>query len=98
MKVYAVDGVHIAEVFDQVEGFDNGILGGHSVFSSIIQILFCWNPVYLIREVYWEMMIANVPVVFTERWIMDRLSLNYARWGAFALFLAMAVITMVTTL
>jgi len=43
-------------------------------------------------------MIANVPVVFAGRWIMDRLPLNYARWGAFALFLAMAVITIVTTL
>ncbi len=40
------------------------------------------------------MMLANVPVVFAGRWIMDRLPLNYARWGAFALFLAMAVITL----
>ncbi len=40
------------------------------------------------------MMLANVPVVFAGRWIMDRLPLNYARWGAFALFLAMAIITM----
>jgi putative Ca2+/H+ antiporter (TMEM165/GDT1 family) len=40
------------------------------------------------------MMIANVPVVFAGRWLMDRLPLNYARWGAFALFLAMAIITL----
>ena len=40
------------------------------------------------------MMLANVPVVFAGRWLMDRLPLNYARWGAFALFLAMAVITL----
>ena len=33
------------------------------------------------------MMLANVPVVFAGRWLMDRLPLNYARWGAFALFL-----------
>jgi len=44
------------------------------------------------------MMIANVPVVFAGRWLMDRLPLNYARWGAFALFLAMAVITLATTI
>jgi len=44
------------------------------------------------------MMLANVPVVFAGRWLMDRLPLNYARWGAFALFLAMAVITMATAI
>jgi len=44
------------------------------------------------------MMIANVPVVFAGRWLMDRLPLNYARWGAFALFLAMAIITLAAVL
>ena len=44
------------------------------------------------------MMIANVPVVFAGRWLMDRLPLKYARWSAFALFLAMAIITMATAL
>lgn len=44
------------------------------------------------------MLLANVPVVFAGRWIMDRLPLNYARWGAFALFLAMALITAISAL
>jgi putative Ca2+/H+ antiporter (TMEM165/GDT1 family) len=44
------------------------------------------------------MMIANVPVVFAGRWIMDRLPLNYARRGAFALFLVMALITLATAM
>ena len=55
------------------------------------------------NEMFWViagttlgMMIANVPVVFAGRWLMDRLPLNYARWGAFALFLAMALITIAT--
>lgn len=39
------------------------------------------------------MMLANVPVVFAGNWLMDRLPLNYARWGAFGLFLAMALVT-----
>ena len=43
------------------------------------------------------MMIANVPVVLAGRWLMDRLPLKYARWAAFALFIAMAVITLLTT-
>lgn len=42
------------------------------------------------------MMIANVPVVIAGRWLMERLPMKYARWGAFALFMAMAVITIVT--
>ena len=44
------------------------------------------------------MMIANVPVVYAGRWVMDRIPLTYARWGAFALFLVMAVITVSGTL
>jgi putative Ca2+/H+ antiporter (TMEM165/GDT1 family) len=44
------------------------------------------------------MMLANIPVVFAGRWLMDRLPLNYARWGACVLFLAMAVITLATTI
>jgi putative Ca2+/H+ antiporter (TMEM165/GDT1 family) len=52
------------------------------------------------NEMFWVvtgttlgMMVANVPVVFAGRWLMDRLPLKYARWGAFAIFLAMALIT-----
>jgi putative Ca2+/H+ antiporter (TMEM165/GDT1 family) len=52
------------------------------------------------NEIFWMitgttlgMMIANIPVVFAGRWLMDRLPLKYARWGTFALFLAMALIT-----
>jgi putative Ca2+/H+ antiporter (TMEM165/GDT1 family) len=52
------------------------------------------------NEMFWVvtgttlgMMVANVPVVFAGRWLMDRLPLKYARWSAFALFLVMALIT-----
>jgi putative Ca2+/H+ antiporter (TMEM165/GDT1 family) len=37
--------------------------------------------------------VFNIPVVYAGRWVMDRIPLNYAKWTAFALFLAMAVIT-----
>ncbi|MBN2719703.1 MAG: TMEM165/GDT1 family protein [Proteobacteria bacterium] len=39
------------------------------------------------------MVIANLPVVLAGGWIMRKIPLNYARWTAFALFLAMGVIT-----
>lgn len=39
------------------------------------------------------MLIANIPVVYAGRWLMDRLPLAYARWGAFALFVFLAAIT-----
>ena len=44
------------------------------------------------------MLAANVPVVFAGHWLMDRIPLKYARWGAFTLFLALAVGTVVRTL
>jgi len=42
--------------------------------------------------------VFNIPVVYAGRWVMDRIPLNYARWTAFALFLAMVVITFSGTL
>lgn len=39
------------------------------------------------------MLLANIPVVYAGRWTMDRLPLQYARWGAFALFMVMAAAT-----
>jgi putative Ca2+/H+ antiporter (TMEM165/GDT1 family) len=40
------------------------------------------------------MLLANIPVVYAGRWVMDRLPLRYARWSAFALLLVMAMITL----
>ena len=44
------------------------------------------------------MLIANIPVVYAGRLVMDRIPLNYARWCAFALFLVMAFISASGTL
>jgi putative Ca2+/H+ antiporter (TMEM165/GDT1 family) len=44
------------------------------------------------------MLAANVPVVYAGGWIMERLPLSYARWGAFSLFLVLAVLTVAGTL
>jgi len=41
------------------------------------------------------MLAANVPVVMAGQWLMDRMPLQYARWGACALFLVLAVATLV---
>lgn len=40
------------------------------------------------------MLAANVPVVLAGSWIMDRMPLAWARWLAFALFLALGVVTL----
>lgn len=42
------------------------------------------------------MLLANIPIVYAGSWIMDRIPMKYARWSAFALFLTMAVITILS--
>ena len=44
------------------------------------------------------MVLANLPVVLAGGWIMRILPLKLARWGAFALFLSMAVISAIAAL
>lgn len=39
------------------------------------------------------MLLANVPVVFAGRWVMDRIPLQAARIGAFVLFLLLGLLT-----
>lgn len=41
------------------------------------------------------MLLANVPVIFAGKWLMDKMPLNIARKVAFVLFLALAVVTLV---
>ena len=72
---------------------------------SVLSSMFLLSRLLLTALTFWVitgttlgMMIANVPVVFAGRWVMDRLPLKYARWGAFALFLAMALITLGTAM
>ena len=41
------------------------------------------------------MLLANVPVIFAGKWLMQRMPLDIARKGAFVLFLLLAILTMV---
>lgn len=43
------------------------------------------------------MLLANLPVLFAGRWLLDRVPLRYARLGAFILFLILAVLTLLRT-
>ena len=40
------------------------------------------------------MLLANVPVIFAGKWLMQRMPLDLARKGAFVLFLLLAILTM----
>lgn len=40
------------------------------------------------------MLLANVPVVFAGKWLMERMPLDLARKGAFVLFILLAAITL----
>jgi putative Ca2+/H+ antiporter (TMEM165/GDT1 family) len=41
------------------------------------------------------MLLANVPVIWAGAWLMQRLPLNWARWGACLLFITFGVATVV---
>lgn len=55
-----------------------------------------WMTLSVIAGTTFGMLLANVPVIFAGKWIMDRLPLNVARKSAFVLFMALAVITLVS--
>src|SRR5690606_14006950 len=40
------------------------------------------------------MLLANVPVIFAGKWLMDRMPLNLARKAAFVIFVLLAVLTL----
>jgi putative Ca2+/H+ antiporter (TMEM165/GDT1 family) len=40
------------------------------------------------------MLIANIPVIFAGKWLMQRIPLKLAHRCAFALFIALAILTM----
>ena len=42
------------------------------------------------------MLLANVPVIFAGKWLMDRLPLAVARKAAFGLFVLLAIATLVS--
>ncbi|QEI14165.1 TMEM165/GDT1 family protein [Cellvibrio japonicus] len=54
-----------------------------------------WMTIAVITGTTLGMLIANIPVIFAGKWIMDRLPLNIARKAAFVLFLLLAVLTLV---
>jgi len=41
------------------------------------------------------MLLANVPVIFAGKWLMDKMPLNVARKAAFVLFIVLGIITLV---
>lgn len=53
-----------------------------------------WMTATVITGTTLGMLIANIPIIFAGKWLMDKLPLNIARKAAFALFMALAVITL----
>lgn len=54
-----------------------------------------WMTMGVIAGTTLGMLLANVPVIFAGRWLLERLPLDYARKGAFVLFITFAVITLI---
>lgn len=54
-----------------------------------------WMTTAVVAGTTLGMLLANVPVIFAGRWLLERMPLDYARKGAFVLFLVLAVVTLV---
>ena len=53
------------------------------------------STVWVVAGTTVGMLLANVPVIFAGKWLMQRMPLDLARKGAFVLFLLLAILTMV---
>ena len=56
-----------------------------------------WMTVSVIAGTTLGMLLANVPVIFAGKWIMQKLPIDIARKAAFVLFIALAIITLYST-
>lgn len=54
-----------------------------------------WMSLAVVAGTTFGMLLANVPVIFAGKWIMDRLPLAIARKAAFVLFMVLAGITLI---
>ncbi len=54
-----------------------------------------WSSFVVIMGTTVGMLLANVPVIFAGKWLMDRMPLNLARKAAFVLFVLLAIATVV---
>jgi len=68
-------------------------IGDKTQIATVVLAARYNNLVWVIVGTTLGMLVANIPVVYAGRWIMDRLPLKYARLGAFTLFMIMAVLT-----
>lgn len=55
-----------------------------------------WSAAVVILGTTLGMLLANVPVIFAGKWLMDRLPLAVARKAAFGLFVLLAIATLVS--
>lgn len=44
------------------------------------------------------MLLANVPIIFAGKWLMNKIPLNMARKAAFVLFIALAIVTLLSSI
>jgi Predicted membrane protein len=54
-----------------------------------------WSSFAVIMGTTAGMLLANVPVIFAGKWLMDRMPLDLARKAAFVLFVLLAIATVV---
>ena len=73
-------------------------IGDKTQIATVVLAARYSQTFYVIVGTTLGMVLANLPVILAGGWVMKVLPLKLARWGAFVLFFAMAVITAITAL
>jgi putative Ca2+/H+ antiporter (TMEM165/GDT1 family) len=69
-------------------------IGDKTQIATVILAANYNAPLLVVAGSTLGMLAANVPVVMAGQWLMDRLPMRYARWGACGLFMVLAVVTL----
>lgn len=70
-------------------------IGDKTQIATIILAAKYRSTFWVVAGTTLGMLLANVPVIFAGKWLMQRMPLDLARKGAFVLFLLLAMLTMV---
>jgi putative Ca2+/H+ antiporter (TMEM165/GDT1 family) len=69
-------------------------IGDKTQIATVILAAKYQSTFWVVAGTTFGMLLANVPVIFAGKWLMERVPLNLARKSAFVLFMLLAVVTM----
>lgn len=63
------------------------------IATVILAAKYQTETLWVVAGTTFGMLLANVPVIFAGKWLMERIPLNLARKAAFVLFIVLAIVT-----